>query len=153
MCSFLGSSSLKAGYREFDASTKSSLLAAQALGCRVTEIAKSVVFSGSAPVVVILSGNRRIDASRLWAEVGAPVQLGASRYVRESTGYVMGGVPPFPHRPGAVVVPDGSLSRLGHAWASGGAPNAVFGIATSELLSSLGRAQADVSVRRPPKEL
>jgi prolyl-tRNA editing enzyme YbaK/EbsC (Cys-tRNA(Pro) deacylase) len=109
---------------ELDGSTRSSALAAQALGCTVAEIAKSVVFSGEVTVVVVLSGDRRVDVGKLRG---------------------VGGVPPFPHNDGIAVVADASLGRFEKVWAASGAQNAVMQIATGELLRTIGGGLVDVA--------
>ncbi len=143
---YLGKTGLKTEIREFDGSTRNSALAAKALGCRVEEIAKSVVFLGPAAVVVVLSGDRRVDVTKLEALVGGPVRVATPDEVKEATGYPVGGVPPFPHREGVTVIPDSSLTRFGAVWAAAGAPNAVFRIRPDELAGLVGREPADISV-------
>ena len=96
---------LEVEFMEFDASTKSSALAAQALGCSVAEIAKSVVFKGRRTAVVVISGEKRVDPAKLWAHEGAPVAIATPDEVRETTGYPIGGVPPFPHSVDVRVLP------------------------------------------------
>lgn len=132
--------------REFDSSTKNSALAADVLGCTVGEIAKSVVFLGKGAVVVVISGDRRVDAGKLASLIGAPVRIATPDEVREMTGYPIGGVPPFPHTGGVVVLPDLSLTRFSHVWAAAGAPNAVFRISPSDLIRLVGRTPVDVAV-------
>ena len=141
----MGELGLPVEFREFDVSTKSSALAAQALGCAVAEIAKSVVFRGRRPGVVVISGDRRVDPARVAAVVGAEVGKADAGYVRESTGYPIGGVPPFPHRAEVTVLPDASLRRFEWVWAAGGAPNAVFRVRSSDMLSTIGGGPVDVA--------
>lgn len=142
---FLKSTGLPLEIREFDVSTKNSFLAAQALGCTVAEIAKSVVFMGDGAKVVVLSGDRRVDAVKLSSAVGAPVVLATPDQVREYTGFPIGGVPPFPHEEGVKVLADASLMRFESVWAAGGAPNVVFRVATRSLFQVLGSEPVDVS--------
>lgn len=131
--------------REFDASTKSSALAARALGCTLGEIAKSVVFSGPGTAVVIVSGDRRVSPSALARLLGGEVRVATPGEVRERTGYPIGGVPPFPHGTGVRVFADVSLKRFPRVWAAAGAPNAVFRIGTEDLVRLVGRPVCDVS--------
>jgi len=143
---FLSKSGVKYEAKEFDESTKTSALAAKALGCTVPEIAKSVVFVGQKTAVVIISGDKRVDAAKLARFLGVEVRIGRPDEVREKTGFPIGGVPPFPHGEGVVVVADRSLMRFDHVWAAAGTPNAVFGIGTADLIRLLGRAPVDVAV-------
>jgi prolyl-tRNA editing enzyme YbaK/EbsC (Cys-tRNA(Pro) deacylase) len=131
--------------REFGESTKNSALAAEALGCTVAEIAKSVVFVGETTSVVILSGDRRVSANKLGGVVRGEVRIAKPDEVRDRTGYPIGGVPPFPHSPGVRVFADTSLERFRTVWAAGGAPNVVFKIGSDDLIRLVGGASHDLS--------
>jgi len=142
---FLSKSGAKYELREFDESTKNSVLAAEALGCSVAEIAKSVVFVGEKTVVVIISGDKRVDGAKLARVMGIELRVAKADEVRDRTGFPIGGVPPLPHDESVEVVADASLTRFGHVWAAAGTPNSVFGIGTSELLRLLGSEPVDVA--------
>ena len=145
----LSKSGAKYELREFGDSTKNSALAAEALGCTVAEIAKSVVFvSEKAAAVVIISGDRRVDAAKLARVAGTAMRVAKPDVVRQRTGFPIGGVPPFPHGEGVLVLADLSLTRFGHVWAAAGTPNSVFGIGTLDLLRLLGKSPVDVSEQR-----
>ena len=131
--------------REFDESTKNSALAAQALGCSLAEIAKSVVFVGEKTAVVIISGDKRVDGAKLSSVVGAKLHLAKADEVGDRTGFPIGGVPPFPHGEGIAVLVDASLTRFARVWAAAGTPSSVFEIQTSELLKLLGSNPVDVA--------
>lgn len=131
--------------REFDESTKNASLAAVALGCTVGEIAKSVVFVGPSTVVVVISGDRRVDTDKLARASGGPVRVATPDEVRERTGYPIGGVPPFPHIEGVRVLADSSLQRYRRVWAAAGAPNAVFAMDVDALLGLIGGGVCEVS--------
>ncbi len=132
--------------REFDSSTKNSDLAAKALGCTIAEIAKTVVFVSAKPVAVIISGDKRVDQEKLETIIGAPVKVATAEEVRESTGYPVGGVPPFPHGNGISVKLDRSLMRFDHVWAAAGTPNAVFRMKTSDLTRLVGSVPVDLAI-------
>jgi prolyl-tRNA editing enzyme YbaK/EbsC (Cys-tRNA(Pro) deacylase) len=143
---FLTARGLDVQIRSFDVSTKNSALAAQALGCSIGEIAKSVVFTAARETfVVILSGDKRVDSQKLSDLAGSRVDLATPEVVRATTGYPIGGVPPFPHSTGVRVIPDSSLMRFKWVWAAAGAPNMVFRIASQDLVDALGAEPADVS--------
>ena len=144
---YLLRSGAKYELREFGESTKNSALAAQALGCSVAEIAKSVVFVGEKTAVVIISGDKRVDGARLATVVGAKLRVAKADEVRDRTGFPIGGVPPFPHREGIAVLIDSSLTRFARVWAAAGTPNSVFGIETVDLFSLLGSKPVDVAER------
>ncbi|MDA4125173.1 MAG: YbaK/EbsC family protein [Thaumarchaeota archaeon] len=143
---FLSKAGIPVEVREFSGSTKNSALAAQELGCGVEQIAKSIVFKGSRTFVVVLSGDRKVDAAKLENLVKGPVKAATPDEVRENTGFPVGGVPPFPHRDGVEVIPDLSLARFADVWAAAGTPNAVFRVRTEDLFRMLGREPAELSV-------
>ena len=140
---FLSRSGAPYELREFDESTRSSTLAAQALGCTVAEIAKSIVFVGSRTAVVIASGDRRVSLPKLVRAVG-DVRIARPDEVRERTGFPVGGVPPFPHEDGVLVLPDVSLTRFREVWAAGGAPNTVFRMSPTEIVRLVGSGPFDL---------
>lgn len=142
---YLARSGISVEVKVFAGSTKSSALAAKEIGCGVEQIAKSVVFAGRKTVVVILSGDKRVDSARLQKSVGASVRIATPDEVSGSTGYPIGGVPPFPHRAGVEVLLDDSLMRFQDVWAAAGTPNAVFHIRTNDLKRLVGREPAHVS--------
>jgi prolyl-tRNA editing enzyme YbaK/EbsC (Cys-tRNA(Pro) deacylase) len=142
---YLRESGIDVQVREFDQSTKNSALAAEALGCSIGEIAKSVVFAGDRPVVVVLSGDRRVDPTKLASVTGRHARVATPEEVRAGTGYPIGGVPPFPHLEGVLVLPDVSLLRFDYVWAAAGAPNAVFRVDPKVLVRLVGRPPYDVS--------
>lgn len=145
MSRYLSMSGVRHELREFDESTKNSALAAQALGCSVAEIAKSVVFVGERTAVVIISGDKRVDGAKLLKVIGAELRIAKPNEVREMTGFPIGGVPPFPHGDGVAVLADASLARFSHVWAAAGTPNSVFRIGTPDLLRLLNTAPVDVA--------
>jgi len=142
---FLSRSGAGFEFREFGKSTKNSALAAEALGCTVAEIAKSVVFVGDNPVVVVISGDKKVDSSKLATTLGETLRIASPDEVRKMTGFPIGGVPPFPHDKGVNVLPDSSLTRFRTVWAAGGTPNAVFRIGVTDLLRLLGKGVYELS--------
>jgi prolyl-tRNA editing enzyme YbaK/EbsC (Cys-tRNA(Pro) deacylase) len=125
---------------EFEAPTRSAADAAAAVGCSVGCIAKSLVFRAASgrPVLVIASGGNRVDETRLSSELGEPVERADADFVRESTGYSIGGVPPVGHRINPEVFIDEDLMSLNCIWAAAGTPNAVFPLEPAELLALTG---------------
>jgi prolyl-tRNA editing enzyme YbaK/EbsC (Cys-tRNA(Pro) deacylase) len=124
--------------RELPETTRSAREAAAAIGCRVEEIVKSLVFRTRAtrtPLLVLVSGSSRIDEHRLAALVGEPVERADADYVREETGYAIGGVPPLGHRRPIRTLIDAGLLGLERLWAAAGTPHAVFSLTPDELLS------------------
>jgi len=123
--------------REFPASTKTAAEAAAVIGCRVAEIAKSMIFRAQhsdRPVLAVASGVNRVDMEKLAAALGEPVARADAAFVREKTGYAIGGVPPVGHAVAPVTLIDRDLMLLPEIWAAAGTPNAVFRLTPRRLL-------------------
>lgn len=134
--------------RVLDDSTRTAPQAANALGCDVERIAKSIVFRRSdddAGVVVVTAGDQRVDPAKLASFVGE-VGRADAEFVRRTTGYVIGGVPPAGHPDQVVVLLDRSLWRFDQVWAAAGHPHAVFAIGPDELGVLTGCEPVDCSV-------
>jgi prolyl-tRNA editing enzyme YbaK/EbsC (Cys-tRNA(Pro) deacylase)/predicted Fe-S protein YdhL (DUF1289 family) len=125
--------------RLLDASARTAQEAADALGVQLGQIAKSIVFRrlpDNAAVMVVTSGDQRVDEKKLAALVCAPGQkLGRADpdFVRERTGFAIGGVSPVAHPAALVQVLDLSLFRFEQVWAAAGHPHAVFAAAPAQL--------------------
>ena len=136
---YLAEKGIEARVVTLDESTRTSQLAADALGCTVAEIAKSIVFrAGGGAVVVVISGDRRVDAKKVSAQMGVKVGNADADAVKALTGYVIGGVPPFPHDAGVKVLIDRSLTRFERVWAAAGTPNSVMSLAVAQLRGIVG---------------
>jgi prolyl-tRNA editing enzyme YbaK/EbsC (Cys-tRNA(Pro) deacylase) len=126
--------------REFPEGTRTAAEAAAAVGCDVAQICKSLVFRvGGAPLLVIASGANRVDEGRFGAEKAD------AAFVREQTGFAIGGVPPFGHARSIDTVIDEDLLRHDVVWAAAGTPRAVFAIAPEALVALSGGRVARVS--------
>jgi prolyl-tRNA editing enzyme YbaK/EbsC (Cys-tRNA(Pro) deacylase) len=128
---------------------KTSAEAAAGLGCSVAQIAKSILFRRSdddAPVLVIASGANRVDEEKVAQQVGLIVRADA-KFVREKTGYAIGGVCPIGHLTPPVTLIDADLLRLDSLWAAAGHPHAVFNLSPQELVALTGAHVADVALR------
>lgn len=143
---FLVKNDIETEIIEFDVSTKNSQLAAQALNCPVAQIAKSIVFVVNEPIVVILSGDRRVSTEKLAKVVGSPASLADPQTVLRSTGFPVGGVPPFAHASKLRVLLDKSLERFEEVYAAAGAPNAIFKIQLGDLKRFSASESVDVSI-------
>lgn len=136
---YLEEKDIEARVVTLDESTRTSQLAADALGCTVAEIAKSIVFkAGNGAMVVIISGDRRVDAKKVSAYLGLKVGNADADSVKTLTGYTIGGVPPFPHNSGVKVLLDRSLNRFERVWAAAGTPNSVMNLAVEQLRGIIG---------------
>ena len=133
---------------EMPDSTRTAAEAAAAIGCTVAQIAKSLVFRGAesgAPVLVIASGTNRVDPQRLAGLLGEPVEKPDADYVRERTGFVIGGVPPLGHSEPLRTFIDRDLLAFEDIWAAAGTPRAVFRLSPDDLVSMTGGAVAEIA--------
>lgn len=118
----------------FPAGTRTATDAAAAIGCAVAQIAKSMVFrAGDVPVLVVTSGANRVDAGKVAAALGRPVRRADAAFVREATGFAIGGVAPVGHRTPPRVLLDADLFRLDRVWAAAGSPMHVFATTAAAL--------------------
>lgn len=120
--------------------------AAAALGVQEGQIAKSVIFrrqADGAAVLVITSGDRRVDVAKVAAQVGAVGRADAA-FVKQQTGFSIGGVAPVAHAQAPVVLVDRELFRFDAVWAAAGHPNGVFRASPDALLQLTGAPAADV---------
>ena len=133
---------------EFEESTRTAADAAAAIGCTVAQIAKSMIFRAAEtdrPVLVITSGSVRVDASKVANLLGEGVKRASPEFVRDNTGYAIGGVPPVAHRVQPIVLIDETLFNLECLWAAAGTPNAVFRLLPDDLSRLTAGVVADIA--------
>ena len=125
---------------ELPDSTRTAREAAAAVGCEVAAIAKSLLFraAGGRPVLVIASGANRVDEARIGELLGEAIGRADPDFVRASTGYSIGGVPPVGHTVQPVVFIDEDLLALETLWAAAGTPNSVFQLTPTQLVELTG---------------
>jgi prolyl-tRNA editing enzyme YbaK/EbsC (Cys-tRNA(Pro) deacylase) len=141
--------------RVFGASTRTSADAAAAIGCEVAQIAKSLVFrarGSNRPVLVIASGVNRVDEAAVAAALaeridGLKIERADAGFVRDATGFAIGGVAPVGHATPPHVVIDRDLLALPLIWAAAGTPNSVFALTPEQLVALTGGVVADVAKR------
>ncbi|MFI7501229.1 YbaK/EbsC family protein [Streptomyces sp. NPDC049687] len=145
----LGLEDLHSRVRRFPDATRTAAEAAAAIGCGLSEICKSLVFTADGePVLVLMDGASRVDVELVRKELGAQkVTRAAADVVRETTGYAIGGVPPFGHRTRTRVLADRSLLAHDVVWAAAGNPHAVFPIAPDALVEHAAATLVDVRER------
>ena len=132
---------------ELPDSTRTARQAAEAIGCGLAQIAKSIVFRGvetDRAVLVIASGENRVDEAAVAAHVGETVAKASAAFVRDSTGFAIGGVPPCGHSGELQIFIDRDLLRLSELWAAAGTPNAVFPLTPDQLLQLTGGEIIDI---------
>jgi prolyl-tRNA editing enzyme YbaK/EbsC (Cys-tRNA(Pro) deacylase) len=126
---------LDVAVRELPDSTRTAAEAAEAIGCDVGQIVKSLVFlAGREPVVVLCAGDRQVDAARLG------LRRADADTAREATGFGVGGIPPLGHDRELRTIVDESLRRFETVWAAAGTGHAVFEVSTGALLAALPAA-------------
>ena len=126
---------------ELPDSTRTAQEAAQAIGCDVGQIVKSLVFKGkrsAKPVLVIASGSNRVDERKIEALIGEPLGKADADFVRQQTGFVIGGVPPVGHSQPLLTYVDADLLQYTEIWAAAGTPHAVFRLTPGELCDLTG---------------
>jgi len=133
---------------EFDQPTASAAQAATAIGCTVAQIAKSLVFADTtgAPVLVIASGASRVDEVKVGEILGSPIHRADADFVKNATGFSIGGVPPVGHNTRLAVVLDQALREFDEIWAAGGTSTSVFRLTPGQLTELTGGAFADVAL-------
>jgi prolyl-tRNA editing enzyme YbaK/EbsC (Cys-tRNA(Pro) deacylase) len=134
--------------RELPDSTRTAREAAAALGCEPAQIVKSLVFrdlDGDRPVLVLLRGIDRVDEAKLAELVGASVGRAPAAFVRERTGYAIGGVPPVGHSEAIEAYLDEGVMAHEQLWAAAGTPRAVFPTTGDELLRLTGGRLASLA--------
>jgi prolyl-tRNA editing enzyme YbaK/EbsC (Cys-tRNA(Pro) deacylase) len=122
--------------------------AAAAVGCRVDQIAKSLVFrlrDSGRPLLVVTSGAHRVDEARVAALVGERLERADAAFVRAETGFAIGGVAPIGHAKPVLTLIDEHLLAFEAIWAAAGHPNTVFRLTPNELVTMTGGRVAAVS--------
>jgi prolyl-tRNA editing enzyme YbaK/EbsC (Cys-tRNA(Pro) deacylase) len=115
-------------------STRTAAEAAEACGCELGQIVKSLVFVvGGRPTMVLCAGDRRVTRVE-----GEPAD---ARLAREATGFSIGGIPPLGHDSELPTIADESLRRFERVWCAAGTPHAVFEVEVDSLLAALPDAR------------
>jgi prolyl-tRNA editing enzyme YbaK/EbsC (Cys-tRNA(Pro) deacylase) len=136
--------------RWLEVPARTSQEAADVLGVAVGQIAKSVIFrrvEDDRAVLVVASGDRRVDERKVAAIVGALARADAE-FVKARTGFSIGGVAPLAHSEPPLTLLDRELGRFEAVWAAAGHPNGVFRLSLAELAALTGAPVADV-VKEP----
>jgi prolyl-tRNA editing enzyme YbaK/EbsC (Cys-tRNA(Pro) deacylase) len=126
---------------ELPDSTRTAVEAAQAIGCQLGQIVKSLVFKAKRserPILVIASGTNRVNERAIEALIGEPLGKADADFVRQRTGFVIGGVPPTGHSEPLQTFIDQDLLAFDEIWAAAGTPNAVFRLTPQDLLRMAG---------------
>jgi prolyl-tRNA editing enzyme YbaK/EbsC (Cys-tRNA(Pro) deacylase) len=138
---------LQSEIRFFDASTRTAADAAAAIGCTLAQIAKSLVFRAKASdqvVLVIASGSNRVNTGKIAAALGDEIGKADADFVRNRTGFAIGGVGPIGHSKDCQIFIDRDLANYAEIWAAAGSPNAVFRLTPGELQQVTGGRVLDL---------
>ncbi|MGD8404612.1 MAG: YbaK/EbsC family protein [Anaerolineales bacterium] len=117
-------------------STRTAQEAANRVGVTLGQIVKSLIFKGKSsgkPILVLTSGANRVDEKRIKAYAGEKIGRADADFVREVTGYAIGGVPPIAHIQQMETYLDEDLMQYDLIWAAAGTPNAVFELTPADL--------------------
>ncbi|WP_337867775.1 YbaK/EbsC family protein [Meiothermus sp.] len=123
---------------ELSASTRTAQEAADAVGCTVGQIVKSLIFRGATsgqPYLLLVSGVNRVDVHKVEESLGEQLIKPDAEYVRTITGFAIGGVPPLGHAQHLEALIDPDLLQYERIYAAAGTPFAVFELSPNELLA------------------
>ena len=124
---------------------KTSASAAEHLGCEVAQIAKSIVLKAENPILVILSGDMRVDLKKLSEVIGEKAKLASPEYVLEEVGFIIGGVPPMGFDKPVRILMDKSVERFTEVFSSGGSRESILRISVDDLKNATKCELVDVS--------
>ncbi len=127
---------------ELNTSTRTASDAAMTIGCQVGQIIKSLLFYTKGtrrPVLVLASGKNRVSEEVIQKYIGEKIEKADAAFVREITGFAIGGIPPLGHKnPISFIYIDEDLFQYETLWAAAGTPYAVFSLPAKELQTVTG---------------
>ena len=124
---------------------KTSASAAEHLGCEVAQIAKSIVLKAESPILVIISGDMRVDLKKLSEVIEEKAKLASPEYVLEEVGFIIGGVPPMGFDKPVRILMDKSVERFTEVFSSGGSRESILRISVDDLKNATKCELVDVS--------
>ena len=133
---------------ELPQSTRTAQETADAVGCQLGQIVKSLVFRGTdtkTAYLVLVSGSNRADLELVGELVGEPVRMAEADYVRERTGFSIGGVAPVGLQAQIRTIIDQDLLQYEGIWAAAGTPRSVFRLSPDDLLQLTASQVANIS--------
>ena len=128
-------------------STRTAGEAAQACNCAVGQIVKSLVFCGKdsqTPILMLVSGGNRVNEKGAVAYTGEKLKRPDANYVRNATGFAIGGIPPFAHTTALRTYIDQDLLQFDVVWAAAGTPNSIFSVHPGKLATAVAAQVVDV---------
>ena len=131
---YLDSFGLELKVRELEHSTRTAQDAANAVDCELGQIVKSLIFkSADRPLLFLVSGKNQLNVNGVAAQLNITLEKANADFVRESTGFPIGGVPPVAHAQKMDVFIDRDLMAYDLIWAAAGTPHAVFPLKSKDL--------------------
>jgi prolyl-tRNA editing enzyme YbaK/EbsC (Cys-tRNA(Pro) deacylase) len=97
------------------------------------------------PVLIVASGDKRVDEKKAAATIGEKITSANADFVREATGFAIGGVPPLGHARPPIVLIDETLLRFDNIWVAAGTRNALFRLTPADLVALTGGLVVDVA--------
>lgn len=142
---------LDVAVRQMTASTRTAEQAAKAAGCGVGQIVKSLVFRGKSsgtPYLLLVSGANRVNEKGVAAALGEALVRPDAQYVRDVTGFAIGGIPPLGHAMALTTYIDEALLAYDIVWAAAGTPESIFSVAPRALVTATGAKPLQVTLRQ-----
>lgn len=136
---------------ELPDSTRTAVEAANAIGCTVAQIVKSLIFRGKqsdTAILAVASGTNRVDEKRLRELAGETIEKASADFVRQHTGFAIGGVPPLGHSQPLKTFIDEDLLQYDEIWAAAGTPHAVFQLTPKDLQTMTGGQVVSLRVQK-----
>ena len=144
--SYINKNGINAEIIMFEAEqAKTSASAAEHLGCKVAQIAKSIVLKAENPILVIISGDMRVDLKKLSEVIEQKAKLASPEYVLEEIGFIIGGVPPMGFDKPVRILMDKSVERFAEVFSSGGSRESILRISVDDLKNATKCELVDVS--------
>ena len=144
--SYINKNGINAEIIMFEAEqAKTSASAAEHLGCEVAQIAKSIVLKAENPILVIISGDVRVDLKKLSEVIEEKAKLASPEYVLEEVGFIIGGVPPMGFDKPVRILMDKSVERFTEVFSSGGSRESILRISVDELKNATKCELVDAS--------
>jgi len=144
---FLRTAGAEARLEEFECATPSAQAAADAIGCALEQIVKSLVFvCGTEPVLALLPGDRRADPAKVaLAAKASSARVARPAEVIDATGFVPGGVSPVPPPPGTLVLVEQTIISSPVVWIGGGSDRHMTMLSPHELVRLTGGSLVDIA--------
>ena len=133
--------------RIMEQATRTAEEAAATCGCMVGQIVKSLIFKGEdsgRAILLLVSGANRVHEKRTARAIGEAITRPDAAFVREATGYAIGGIPPLGHSGPVATWLDADLLQYETVWAAAGTPNAIFAVDPARLRDATGAVVIDV---------